>query len=409
MNPIFSPIRSSLAAILIALSVSATLAPQPIFAQPTPQQEQTRTREELKKVREQAQAMRKTDPKGAAELIKQFVQTHQLDPDDRLDVLVYAQTDLLEESGQQKEAVQMLDFLIKESTTRVADGASPTVVVRPQSVKMRVLSGQKKYDEAVQVLAPDADWQRIEGMMSAPGAMEVAVASAAVGVYLDALQSDGKHEVASTKILQLLQSAPMLITGTQSTVKSDLVPRLVRALNAQNKNELALSWAKVAYLMATFDNASIEQSNKLLAQSWGIDNFATLRAFTRAQEAALDSEEAKKNPLFAVPLPPQVLAIQDELRARATKLASARASRHDAVSLFLLSEDWHAAMETALAMWRDDPANNAGIGEINRVFKAADLSPASGNAFIAFLDDAKGDNPVKAFLEAHPPRAGATQ
>ena len=410
MKPIFPFSSRPLTAAILALSLSGAVAPQAILAQPTPQQEQVEEQRAMEAMKKDAVALGKTDPKGAAALIADFVQEHpRLNPEARFNLLTYTQVTLLEQSKQSAAAVQLLDALIKEARARLEQGAPAEFLVRPQSVKVRVLSAAKIYPAAAQVFAGAADWQRVVDLLAAPGALRVSIGNAALGVHLDALRNNDQQDVASEKILALFDSEPLLLTGRYRTQKFDLVPRLVTILLAQKKNEAALSWAKVAYLLAPFDNASIEQSNKLLAQSWGIDNFATLRAFTRAQEAALDSEDAKKNPLFAVPLPPQVLAMQDELRARATKLASTSATRHDAVSLFLLSEDWHAAMQTALAMWRDDPANNAGIGEINRVFKATDLSPVSGNAFIAFLDDAKGDNPVKTFLDAHPPLAAKTQ
>ncbi len=58
-------------------------------------------------------------------------------------------------------------------------------------------------------------------------------------------------------------------------------------------------------------------------------------------------------------------------------------------------------MQRAQDVWLKDPQSAKGAQEVGRVFKAADLSPTRGNAFVAYVTGGGEVNPLKEFLLEH--------
>jgi len=152
-------------------------------------------------------------------------------------------------------------------------------------------------------------------------------------------------------------------------------------------------------VLANFDNAAIARSTKLLARAWAKSgDLEALRDFTRAQ----NGDASVKNPLDAIALP--AIASDKATGAALTQLAGEWENNgrvHDAISAYVLTGQWLTAMQRAQGVWLKDPQSAAGAQEVGRVFKAADLAPTRGNAFVAYVTGGGEANPLKEFLQEH--------
>ncbi len=176
--------------------------------------------------------------------------------------------------------------------------------------------------------------------------------------------------------------------------------RLIDALAKAGREPEALSWGKLFFAEAAFDQASIERATKALGGVWARGNdLAKVRAFAVAQAGG---EGAAASPLAGVSFPKFEAngAVAAQLKALRTLQANGawRGRVAPIITLEIALQQWRAAMEDAQGLLLEDASAPDGPQQVARVFKAKDGSVARANAFLAYLQD-KAPNPVPAFLQ----------
>ena len=351
-----------------------------------------------------------------------------------------------------KRALLILDAAQERVASDVDAGQAPASrLVSLIGLKGRILVLERREKEAAELIGGKENWPRVLAVAQKESVHQLASAAVAMQMLLGALSPLGRHDEAVAKLRELFQAAPLLLTGTRQGEDGALLERMATELLAQNKPEAtteALSWGKLLFMVAPFNDAGIERATKTLGRVWAAnDDWAKIRAFGEAQsklpdataktseaangaaakdaanapskdaavkDATPDKSAAPDNPLRAVALPEMVKAQQGALKERAAQLEgdpaikADLAQQRDLIGLLILTKQWGKAMRSAQWLLRDNPDSPDGAREIGRVFKAHDLSAARGNLFIAFLNGkGEGTNPVADFLRRYPENAKA--
>lgn len=340
--------------------------------------------------------LEKTDPAAALAMLQQFGQNHPtLDPDVRVSLLSKAA--YLSNAGLKdgEGALKIANQSFKEAQTAVDAGASDFLLARVTLVKGHLLILNDKREEGEALLGQADNWNRFAQLLNAPTALERSYGEQAIGLLISSYEKTKRNAQAIAKMEELVKLNPSLL----ATNKSDIIDHMANNLMAADKNTEALSWGKLSFMLANFDNAAIARSTKLLARAWaGSGDLEALRDFTKAQ----NGDTSAKNPLDAIAMP--AIVSDKTTSAALSELAGTWENNgriHDAISAYVLAGQWLPAMQHAQEVWLKDPQSAAGAQEVGRVFKAADLAPTRGNAFVSYVTGGGETNPLKAFLQEH--------
>ncbi|WP_157947530.1 hypothetical protein [Abditibacterium utsteinense] len=176
--------------------------------------------------------------------------------------------------------------------------------------------------------------------------------------------------------------------------------RLVAALSEAGREADALSWGKLFFAEAAFDQASIQRATKALGGVWARGNdLAKVRAFAVAQAGG---EGAAPSPLAGVAFPKFEADGAVAARLKSLRGLQAQGTWRGRVAPIITLEialgQWRSAMENAQGLLLEDASAPDGPQQVARVFKAKDGSVARANGFLAYLQN-KAPNPVPAFLQ----------
>ena len=344
----------------------------------------------------QEKPLEKTDPEAALALLQQFEQNHPtLDAGVRVSLLSAAAYLSNAQLKDTERALQFSKRLMTETRNAVEGGAPDFLLARATLVRGHILILTGNAAEGEALLGQDENWKRFAALLDAPSALERSYGEQAIGLLISSYEKTGRNAEAIAKLEELVKLNPSLL----ATNRSNLIDHMANNLVAADKTSEALSWGKLSFMLANFDNASIAASTKLLARAWAKSgDLEALREFTKAQSG----DAAAKNPLQAVVLP--AIVSDGATSAALTQLARGWQNTgrvHDAISAYVLTGHWLEAMQRAQDVWLKDPQSASGAQEVGRVFKAADLAPTRGNAFVAYVTGTGGENPLKGFLQEH--------
>lgn len=213
--------------------------------------------------------------------------------------------------------------------------------------------------------------------------------------YLNVLQAEGKTEDMETTLRGVLLQNPQLMGNggprQNSQLDQSLPKRLTEILVGKKQYDEAISWAKLGYMTANFDEKSMADALNTLTKIWeaaGTPDRAV--AFARAQ-----TDPKAPNPLQAVPLPPIDLATQG---FREQALAGDKLKSRDRISMYIAEGKFKKAMIEARRRFAAEPAASGRADEVARVFKAADLNPLRAAAFFEAQKNGNGADMVNDFL-----------
>ena len=223
------------------------------------------------------------------------------------------------------------------------------------------------------------------------------VRKVALHAYVDALEQAGQRQKIVPALQKQILGTPEFVDEGKQDPPGWMYDRILTCLVDDDRSDEALQWAKLRFVTCSFDTASIERTTRNLARVWTARdlNSVTTNAFAEALK-----DPAKPNPLADVKLP---AVDADALKTKLADLPVGGAAKlHDRVSVMLLAGMLREAMGEARRQLIDDPDSPAGVQEICRVFKAADLSVRRANAFIEYVKSGAGENPLTAFMKEHP-------
>ena len=171
-----------------------------------------------------------------------------------------------------------------------------------------------------------------------------------------------------------------------------MAPEMARVLIEQGKNAEALSYAKLAWMLAEFKTQSINDATKALLEVWARSDEGGQKseAFVAAQ-----TDAEAPNPLRDIPLP----------ALSSAQLARTPSGSEERVTLLLAAGEFRRAMLEARGMMLNRPDAPEGVEQVARVFKAADGKLVRANAFVAWVKAPEGPNPILAFLREYAPDA----
>lgn len=221
----------------------------------------------------------------------------------------------------------------------------------------------------------------------------------------NALRPDGaKPDDTITLLQSALRQMPVFLNPErQKSINYQegwMYERLIDALAKAGREAEALSWGKLFFGEAAFDQASIERATKALSGVWARGNdLAKVRAFAVAQGGG---EGAAPSPLAGVAFPKFEAGGGAVAQLKVLKEQQAqgpwRGRVAPIISLEIALGQWRAAMEEAQGLLIEDAGAPDGPQQVARVFKAKDGSVVRANAFLAYLQN-KAPNPVPAFLK----------
>lgn len=310
-----------------------------------------------------------TDPKAAVDQGKQFLKA-QANP--RAPHLLSLYARMAEVQADQLKDVPGALATIDEAVKQMGEKGLYGMIGRKADVLVRSNRG----DEASALLK--TMW---EGAMASPKHTNL---SLVLSTYAGVLEQIGKKPEAMALRCQTVESSLAMVD------QEWLCEQLANQQLENGQDGEALGWAKLHFMVCSFDEASITQATQFLTKVWMAKEMtpAKAQAFIKSQQ------EGGANPLRDVPLPPIDKAkVQAQIAALPAGASSGR------ITLLLVSGDTRGAMLQARRMLVDNPSSNAGVLEVCRVFKAADLDLRRANAFLQFYKSGQGENPVETFLK----------
>lgn len=362
------------------------------------------------KVQAEIDKQKKKDPQAALLLIEDFLQAHPKTDALLRNAILQEQVEILTNNlKDHKRALAMADEVLQNAQAHVQAGAPEYLLVKAQSSKARVLLNLGQMDKTEALLDTPDNWERMLRLIETDNRIQLIAVSTALNQLLSSLREQGKSDLESQKILEVMGKSPwtMVERSADLTRQTNLLKRLAPSLIKARQTDEALSWAKYVYMQADFSERDIENSTKALTSAWATKgDLVAIRDFGAAQAASPAATFPDPiNPLAKIALPPLVASNQEALRAMIEPMAKSRNPnrQHHLISLYIALGDWVGAMETARELWRADPRSAKGAAEVCRVFKAADLSTARANHFLAYLAYLEGNgvgaNPIDAFLQ----------
>ncbi len=351
----------------------------------------------------------RTQPAQAVAQLQEFYQSRTLDPvlaaEVGLQIAEITDTQL----NKPDEARKMLDAGLDGA--RAAHDPKKPVEVMYLDGLAGLLMRQKQNEEALALLKADRP-MIVDGARSGHPHLEQ-FASRALNRWADALDAQSAPPQESVTLLENALGEMPTFLDPQKQEALDwhqgwMYERLVAKESESGKFERALSWGKLFWAEAPYDQASIERATKALTGVWAAQGeFKSVLVFTRAQLPAKDGEAAAVNPLAGVAFP----GFEADSPVR-SDLAQLRQIQRNGpwrgrvapiITLEIALQEWAPAMKRAQELLLSDPVALDGPAQIARVFKARDASVLRANGFLAYLNG-HAPNPLPAFFEG----AGAT-
>ena len=324
----------------------------------------------------------KTDPAQAAAQQQAWVAALKEPRREVIAVSALHASDWLSKSGNEKAAYELL----QKSFTQLAGRPEGWWVLAAQ---IGFLDRQKKPAEA------EALTLKYWSESLRKGASDI------VQAYVGMLENNGKHEQARLALRDAFLNGPLLLESDHGRNAGWIYDLMTGSLHRDGKDDEAISWAKLRFIEATFDDAAIKSSTDALTKTLLTKDLAgvMVQGFLAAQK-----DSSQPNPLRDVPLPftaEEITAALKNTPERANDLEKA----HARLNLLLAGGLHREAMAFARRVLIDNIGNPAGAAEICRVFKAIDLNLKRGNEFIAYLQKGEGENPVTEYFKQEEAKA----
>ena len=250
---------------------------------------------------------------------------------------------------------------------------------------LKFLNAQQQYEQTIQTLS--ANWNDLRRNYT-----HMAVAALEEGV--NALKAQNKSDDLVTFITQTFADFPLLIDGSVQYYDYKFYDPLIQTLLDEKRTDEAMSWAKLRFIAAPYDADAIDRASRMLVKVWSAKDpeKKQLDEFAKAQKDA-----AIANPLQEILLPPLDDKLADATLARLDKGSGGARERN---TLYLWLGDDKAAMREAQKWLNTKGSEKTGALEAARVFKAHDLNLLRATAFLKWLKDKEGANPIDEFLKA---------
>jgi hypothetical protein len=204
--------------------------------------------------------------------------------------------------------------------------------------------------------------------------------------YVALLQKAGRPDDA-VKVLGTAAVGNPAYTDPRAPVEAWVLTTLTDVLtNEKQPGELA-KWAKLRFMLATYDAVSISGASKALMAAW---QAADPDGKQKDGFVAAESDATAHNPLADVPLPALDTAMITADLAKATGAQK--------ISLLLMSGNATGAMAEAKAMQANAATSRDGALQVCRVLKAADLNLLSAAQYLKFLRG-QGTDPTLRFAK----------
>lgn len=328
---------------------------------------------------------------GALASVHQFLEANpNIDPWERVfltsaaGISLYFNTPAVKRAAIADSALGLLDEGLKE--VEAAKYADPNIRARDireyAEHKLQILIAEKRTPEAAQVL--DHYWPLMKSSSDLFSTMQWC------RHWCDIRDQQGQQQQATQGLVTLLEQ--LLPQRDQFPWDVSLV--LSEECLRQGKDDEALSWAKVTFMMCSFDDWGIGQATPAVTKCLTANELSVAKANAFAKANA-QVDPSAPNPLDAVPLP------KFSTEAIKAQLADAHAdlSPKTRISRLLTIGDYRGAMLLARSQLVADVGNQDNAREVARVFKAKDAGMARANGFLAFYQQGQGENPVPAFLK----------
>jgi len=255
--------------------------------------------------------------------------------------------------------------------------------------KGKLLAQLKRLDDAETTMRPY--WPRALSLYVEDRRAATTTSRPLLRGYIAVLEQQGKNDEIVTRLRGALIEAPSLLVGNvQETNDAWMYETLVTKLLNRKQTDVALSWARVRFMVSDYNRQDTADAMKLLARVWqaaeGPDS-PSLRAFLEAQD-----DPTKANPLTAVPLPSLTPTQKAALMAYNGYL-------NDISNARLLAgaptEALHNVYQAAMWGWNYPGA----LHYVARVVKAIDLNTRRANEFVKYLETEHADNPLTPALQ----------
>jgi len=284
------------------------------------------------------------------------------------------------------EALAMLEEGMKEVIPDQNRPGYEGEILTLKSAAVPILLGQRQYSQAEAVL--QENWPIVMHYRGSFGDPFNGDGTVWIKHWTDFYKAKGTP----SEIIPLLKQAFQKRLEVMHYIERRLGSALAEALLANNKEDEALQWAKLTFMLCDTDEGAIKNSTQILTKIWmAIDlSPAKPRLFATAQ-----AEVAAPNPLESVALPVLDTAlISTNLSTPAYKLSAS-----DRISQLLALGSYREAMLLARKTLVERPDSSAAIRDVARVFKAKDGDIARANLFLTYYQNPEGENPVVAFLK----------
>lgn len=305
--------------------------------------------------------------------------------------------------GQPDDALKMLDAGLQEAKAH-PNAAQPVEVMYLEGEAATLLD-QKKASDAQKLLRDNFQTIQTASKCGHPH-LEV-YASRSLERLCDAQDAvrapDAKPDDTIALLQNTLTQMPVFLNPERQKAadwhEGWMYERLISDLAQEGRDKEALSWGKLYFAEAAFDQNTIQNASKTLSGVWAKgDDLAQVRAFAAAQA---EGNDPRANPLTGVAFP------AFETTEALVALKDLKTLQHNGpwrgrvapiITLEIALGQWRAAMKDAQGLILEDPGAPDGPQQVARVFKAKDGSVARANAFLSYLLN-KAPNPVPAFLQ----------
>ena len=219
--------------------------------------------------------------------------------------------------------------------------------------------------------------------------------TALVNAYVEVLEAQGKREEARAAMKDAFLKGPLLLEADHGQTRGGLYNEMIASLQRDGKTDEAISWAKLRFIEAPFNDKAIKDATNALTKALLAKDLSpvAVQGFLEAQQ-----DPTKPNPLATVPLPFTPAEVTEALKAVPSR-AKDPAKAHPRLNLLLAGGFHQEAMVLARQVLIENVGSSAGAEEICRVFKAMDLNLKRGNDFVAYLKTGEGTNPVSEYFK----------
>ena len=346
----------------------------------------------------------RNQPAEAVAQLQKFYGSRQLDPILAAEVVLQVAEITDVQLDKPDDALKMLD--IGFDNARAAHDAKKPVEVMYLAGKAGLLLRQKQPDKAIELLKANRQ-MIVDGARSGHPHLEQ-FASRTLNTWANALDAQDAAPQESIALLENVLNEMPAFLDPQNQRALDwrqgwMYERLVAKLIEAKQFDRALQWGKLFWAETPYNKEAIENATKTLNSIWAAQGeFPKVLAFTRAQIAPAEGEDAPANLLSAVEFPKFDAA--SPIRSDLAKMRDIqqrgywRGRTPAIISLEIALQEWEPAMKRAQELLLSDVNDLDGPQQIARIFKAKDASVVRSNQFLAYLEG-KAANPFPAFFE----------